>query len=346
MSDFLGMRPWVVFLGRHINLVTGVPNLKSCTPVIKNCMKIYVDKMKPNTDKQFTKERSDFLSQGVRCSGYLYHPINQNKPDIIIVMAHGFGGDTSLRLSNFAETFVQHSMSVYMFDYRTFGESDGEPRQYVNPFCHIQDWKNAIDHVRTMPNEIFKKIVLWGTSFSGGHVLSLAAQDHDISAVIAQVPFVDGLSSSLMSGINTILNGLIASMRDYFHWITWRKPYYIPIVGFENQFAALNAKDCLESFKALILQDSKWENKVTARSLSLIPLYWPWIHSKKIQCPVLIIAAKHDSLISIHSIKWTASLIKQCNLIEMDCNHFDPYTGHYFSKNISYQLTFLKSTFR
>jgi len=49
------------------------------------------------------------------------------------------------------------------------------------------------------------RVASWGTSLSGGHVIEAAAHDSEIAAVIAQVPFTDGLRSLLSLGLRLVL---------------------------------------------------------------------------------------------------------------------------------------------
>jgi dienelactone hydrolase len=138
----------------------------------------------------------DFDSAGVTCRAWLYLP-NATTPAPIIVMAHGFGGIREMRLDAFAERFRAAGYACLVFDYRHFGASDGEPRQLLDVQRQLADWAAAIAFARTRHDIDADRIVLWGSSFSGGHVLSAAARDSDIAAVISQCPFTDGVVSVL-----------------------------------------------------------------------------------------------------------------------------------------------------
>lgn len=105
------------------------------------------------------------------------------------------GAQKDFKLQDFASRFIDENIAAFLFDYRTFGKSDGEPRQLVDPFRHVEDWHAAIAHIRTLKEIDTKRIALWGSSFSGGHVIMCAAKDNDIAAVVSQIPFVSGLSS-------------------------------------------------------------------------------------------------------------------------------------------------------
>jgi dienelactone hydrolase len=114
----------------------------------------------------------------VRCSGDLYLPGSTDRPPVV-VMAHGFAGERTIRLPTYAERFVQRGLAAYLFDYRSFGDSDGEPRDYVHPHRHVEDWRAAIAHVRSLSQVDGSRLALWGTSFSGGHVIVIAAEDSE-----------------------------------------------------------------------------------------------------------------------------------------------------------------------
>jgi len=137
---------------------------------------------------------SDFTSGGTRCSGWLYLPEAATPRPPVVVMAHGFGAERTFRLPAFAERFVARGLAVFLFDYRGFGASDGAPRQWVSPRRHLEDWLAAVEHVKGLASVDPGRLALWGTSFGGGHVLVVAARTPGITAVVAQVPLLDGLA--------------------------------------------------------------------------------------------------------------------------------------------------------
>ena len=68
-----------------------------------------------------------------------------------MVAAHGIAGQKDMGLEPFAETFASKGLAVLLFDYRNFGGSEGEPRNWVSPKRHLQDWDAALDYVRVRP---------------------------------------------------------------------------------------------------------------------------------------------------------------------------------------------------
>ncbi len=147
-------------------------------------------------------QRSDvtFESDGTVCAAWLYRPDGQGETPCV-VLAHGFGAVRELRLDAYAERFAAAGLAALVFDYRHFGGSGGEPRQLIDVGWQLEDWRAAIAYARELDGIDSRRIALWGTSFSGGHVVAVAATDERIAAVVSQVPFTDGISAARAVGL-------------------------------------------------------------------------------------------------------------------------------------------------
>src|SRR6201987_4881004 len=108
------------------------------------------------------------------------------------VMAHGFPAVKEMYLDKFAEVFAEAGLNVLVFDTRCFGASDGQPRQEIDPWAQVRDYRHAITYAGTLPEVNPARIGIWGSSYSGGHVLVVAAIDRRVKAVVSQVPLVSG----------------------------------------------------------------------------------------------------------------------------------------------------------
>lgn len=289
----------------------------------------------------YQKTASDFISQGILCRGDLYIPNGPPNPPMVI-MAHGFASERTFRLPAYAEKFVQAGLAVYLFDYRTFGDSHGTPRQYVNHRHHIQDWKAAIEHVRSIPDINSQKIALWGTSYSAGHVIVCAAQDPHIAAIAIQVPFVDSLTTIKKFGVKYILQATPHAIRDIFRAVTFRSPHYIKVIGSPDEFAALNTAESLQGYQTIIPGDSGWENKCPARVAFTFPFYRPIASAAQVTCPALVMLTENDSLSDIKSVEKAAKKMPNSTLVRYPYEHFDIYSGDEFEEAVHRQTKFLE----
>ena len=116
-----------------------------------------------------TREDVSFEVDGARCAAWLYRP---EAATSIVVMAHGWTGVREQRLGAYAERFAAAGLAALVFDYRHFGASEGEPRQLLDIKRQLADWRAAVEFARRLPG--IERVALWGSSFSGGHVLETA----------------------------------------------------------------------------------------------------------------------------------------------------------------------------
>src|SRR5882757_9218481 len=121
--------------------------------------------------------------------GWLFVPDGAG-PHPAITMAHGFAGVKEHGLERFANAFADAGFVVLVHDHRGFGASDGVPRQDVDPWRQIADWRRAISYLETLDVVDPKRIGLWGTSYAGGHAIVLGATDRRLRGVVAQVPTI------------------------------------------------------------------------------------------------------------------------------------------------------------
>lgn len=239
----------------------------------------------------------------------------------------------------------EEGIAVLLFDYRNFGESEGEPRNLVWPSRHLQDWKAAVAYARTLEGIDPAKLALWGSSFSGGHVIVTASRDRSIAAIIAQVPFVCGLSSAAIRGPGFIIQAVFKGSRDLFRILTFRSPYYIPVVGNPSTFAVMNTPESQPGYTAIVPPQSTWKNECPARIMLALPFYRPIACARKVTCPSLIIVAENDSIIPPAPVAKTATRMRKAEVIQLPVGHFDVYTGENFELVIRKQIDFLKKCF-
>src|SRR5437763_15231212 len=133
---------------------------------------------------------------GITLCGWLFVPAGTGRRPAI-TMAHGYAGVKEHGIERFAKAFAEAGFVVLLHDHRGFGESDGTPRQDVDPWRQIADWRRAISYLESVDVVDPKRIGLWGTSYAGGHALVLGATDRRLRCVVAQVPTISGYEQGL-----------------------------------------------------------------------------------------------------------------------------------------------------
>ncbi len=141
----------------------------------------------------FERRNVTFKSEGIKCSAWYYVPKNLDDRRKTACnrdgswLECGEGSSRQAMLLSFAEA----GFAVLSFDYRYLGESEGEPRGQLFYQDQQEDYRNAITWVSHQKEVDAGKIGVWGTSYSGGHVLQLAAFDKRVKTVVSQVPGVN-----------------------------------------------------------------------------------------------------------------------------------------------------------
>jgi dienelactone hydrolase len=291
-------------------------------------------------DNSYQVKPVEFRSEGSICRGDLYLPLDVERPAVVI-MAFGFAGERTFRLPAYAQHFAKNGLAVFLFDYRCFGDSEGEPRNYVDPRRHLADWRGAIDHVQSLPNVDSRRIALWGTSFSGGHVIVSASKISSLRAIVIQVPFVDSVTTLQKLGMRYLLTASVHALKDLYRIVTRGEPHYINVVSRPGEFAALGTPDSYDGYNAIIPPGSTWKNQCPARIAFKFPFYRPITAAANVKCPALVMLAENDSLINPVAVERTAARIPRSDLVSYSFGHFDIYLGENFDRAIDRQTEFL-----
>lgn len=279
-----------------------------------------------------------FLSQGLKCAAWLYEP-EGNAPYPCIVMAHGFGAVREARLDAYAERFAQAGFAALVFDYRYLGASEGEPRQIIDINKQQEDWRAAIEYARSLKNIDKDRIALWGTSFSGGHVITMAAQDPKIAAVVSQIPFTDGFATIGANPFGIVLKLTWAWFKDVLSQISNSQPHYIKVVGTRSDVAAMSSPNAESGYRAILPAKTTWENRVAARIIIPTLFYRPVKSASKIKCPILVCLCKEDDVTPPQPAREVAKLANG-ELKEYSGDHFAPYLGASFEQIVKDEITF------
>lgn len=140
-------------------------------------------------------ETVEFNSAGVACKGVLTRPAGTGGNVPLVIMAGGWCYTKEIVLPHYAKFFQDIGCATLCFDYRCFGESGGMPRQHIDPWSQIEDYRNALSFAETLPGIDMARSGIWGISYSGGHVLITAAIDQRPKFAIATVPVIDGFQT-------------------------------------------------------------------------------------------------------------------------------------------------------
>lgn len=279
--------------------------------------------------------RQDLRLQG-GVAAWLWHPEGATGA---VVLGHGLSAVRDQRLPAYAERFADAGLAALTFDYRHFGASGGEPRQLLDIQRQLEDWRTALAYARGL--EGVKHVGLFGSSFGGGHALTLATESPAVSAVVLQCPMTDGLKASLMVPKRTSLKLAKVALQDELGSHLGRRPKLIKAVGRPGELALMSAPDAVDGFASMTPPDSAWVNRIAARSALRIGLYRPGRRAALVRCPLLVCVCDKDSLVDAEAADRVAHEAPQGEVAHYPIGHFEIYTGEWFERAVTRQTEFL-----
>jgi len=285
-----------------------------------------------------------FASGQDTCAAWLYLP-ESTKPAPVIVMAHGLGAVRSMRLDAFAERYCAAGYACLIFDYRHFGDSSGEPRQLLSVKRQLEDWSNAVKYAKKLPEVDSQRVIIWGSSFSGGHVLKTAATVDGVSGVMSQCPFTNGISSSLALHPLSLMKVSALATLDVLTMPFRKTPVMVDLAGDAGEAALMTSHDAKEGYDALKPEGQSIPGYVAARFGFEISRYFPGRSTSKISAPTLLLACMMDTVAPVGPTLKYARKLRNGKVVELDTGHFDIYVGEWFEKVTAIQIDWLKTHF-
>jgi pimeloyl-ACP methyl ester carboxylesterase len=232
-----------------------------------------------------------------------------------------------------------------VFDYRYFGDSEGQPRELLSIARQREDWQAALRFVRSLPDVDSSRVVLWGTSFGGGHVIATAAVDHEVVAAIAQCPFTDGLASVLEVAPRESARLILAGAKDRLAQLAARKPVRVKVAARPGELGLMNDAEAVDTVIALLgasgLTEAEYRNEVPARIALEIVFDAPGRKASQIQCPILFCVCDADTVAPAKATLRHAARAPRGEIQRYPVGHFDIYIGELFERVVADQLAFL-----
>jgi pimeloyl-ACP methyl ester carboxylesterase len=256
----------------------------------------------------------------------------------VVVMAHGLAGTKDSGLQPFAEALAAAGLDVLAFDYRGFGASGGSPRQTVSMAGQLEDYRAAMAAAARLPGVDPQRIVLWGVSLAGGHVLAAAAGRDDVAAVVALTPLVDGMAAGrhalAFHTKSSMLRSTVAGFRSKLG-----RPVMMPVVARPGELGALTLDGSMEDY--LAIAGPTWRNEIDASVGLELGGHRPGRSAADVRAPLLVQIADFDRSAPPHA-SAKAAFAGRAEVRHYPCDHFDVYDGkEWHGPAVAHQVAFL-----
>jgi len=169
-----------------------------------------------------TSKEVTYYSDGVACYAKIFYPkqFSRQGKTPAVVLGQGWAG-THFSIEKYGARFAERGLVAMVIDYRGWGMSDGFPsvigpgrvggdwtrddkrfteakadvefkRTRLLPMRQVEDYRNAISYIQGEPGVDAEQIGVWGSSFAGGHSITVAGMDARVKAISIQVPAIAG----------------------------------------------------------------------------------------------------------------------------------------------------------
>ncbi|KAJ6469455.1 alpha/beta-hydrolase [Mycena sanguinolenta] len=296
----------------------------------------------------FTKEtlKIPSVDDGVTLDVWLIKPSGTG-PFPVVIAGHGMTVIKDAGLAAFGRRWaVDAQYASLIFDFRYFGASGGEPRNFVSLIEKREDYEAVIRWVRQRP-ELYlnSKIVLMGSAMSALVVSQLALDDPGLAGVMAHSPMLDGYDTVMAAGFNPRL--LFWAVIDHVKGMLGFAPLFIRAVGRLNEFALLNSPSAHPGFTAMFAQgDTRFTDAPNLINPRIVFEFMSARAGRRLagaRCPVLLVVARDDDTIpSRIAFEIGRDSKDKVTVVEAPCGHFDIMKGGKgFEINIGAQIEFL-----
>ena len=277
------------------------------------------------------REDIEFKTEdGVTLRGWLYLPDTVQKAMPTVVMAHGFSAVKEDYLDCFAEAFAAAGLGVLVFDNRNLGASEGEPRQEVDPWQQIRDYRDAITYASSLTNVDENRIGVWGSSYSGAHALVVGAIDRRVKCVTSQVPLISGHRNArrlIRADAIAMIQGMFDEDRKA--RFEGKPPEMIAVVSNDPNVPCVLPTEDAYTFMTETAEKRApaWKNEVTLRSLEMFLEYEPGAYIEYLSpTPLLMVVAAQDHLtVADEALAAYERALQPKKLLLLQGGHFDAY---------------------
>ena len=262
---------------------------------------------------------------GVPLRGWLYRPAGDAPgPAPGVVMAHGFSAVKEMHLGAFAAVLAGAGFAVLAYDHRNLGASGGPCPGDIDPEDQVADYSAALGWLAARPGVDPARLGVWGSSYSGGHVLAVAARDRRVRSVVAQVPFVRPLHPDVPAPVAEALE------RDRARRAEGAAPATVPVVGPPGTPCVMPTADAHAYFTGAARAAPSWRNAVTLASVGRLLRWRPGDEAAAVAAPTLLVGARDDDLTPLRAVEDVAATMRAPHRVAvLDGGHFDPYVARF-----------------
>src|SRR5512132_4318498 len=240
---------------------------------------------------QRTSEPFRFTSEGDRLIGALHLPAHQ--PAAAVVTTGPLTSVKEQATGNYAAALADRGFAALAFDHRTFGESEGDPRQFERPEGKADDVRAAVTALRADDRTRDLPVVAVGICAGGGYMAKAVADDRRIRAFAGVAGYYSDAAAFAESSPDAyqaaIDRGLVAEKR----WRDTGVAETIPAVAADGGDVAMPLREAYEFYGTPRGAVDNYTNGFAVQSLAYTTPFDAQEAAARIRVPFLLVHSEH-----------------------------------------------------
>jgi len=243
--------------------------------------------------KQETMKKISFKSEGLNLVGNLYYPKNYDtsKTYPAIVVSGSWTTVKEQMAGLYAQKLANEGFITLAFDFRNFGESEGEPRFFESPQLKKEDVKNAVSYLTSLNEVNIDKIGAFGVCAGAMYTLMASAEDDRIKSVSTVASWLHDTEAVKLfyggeEGVQTKIKAAQEAKKKY---AETGEVVYIPSISETDETAAMYGpydyylnpeRGAVKEWSNDKFAVASWEDWLTANPMS---------YAKQLKKPVIMV---------------------------------------------------------
>jgi len=195
------------------------------------------------SSKANTMETIKFSSEGANLTGNIYYPKNYEagKQYPAIIVSGSWTTVKEQMAGLYAKKLAENGFITLAFDFRNFGESEGEPRFYESPALKKVDIQNAVTYLQSLSDVDKEEIGAFGVCAGAMYTLMAASEDSRIKSVVTTASWLHDAEAVRLfyGGEEGVQNKIAAAQKAKKNYAENGVVDYIPTISTEDESAAM-----------------------------------------------------------------------------------------------------------
>jgi len=232
-----------------------------------------------------------FNSDGDRLAGVLSLPATE--PLAAVVTTGPLTSVKEQATGAYARALSARGFAALAFDHRSFGESEGEPRQFENPEGKAEDVRAAVSALATDDRTRGLPVITVGVCAGGGYMARAVADDPRIAAFAGVAGYYSDAAAFAQAAPEAYQAGIDRGRAAEQRWLETGVVETIPAVAPDGGDVAMPLREAFEYYGTARGAVDNYRNAFAVQSFAYTTRFDAQEAADRITVPFLLVHSEH-----------------------------------------------------